>query len=154
MVIKGMAMLHRCEFLLRSIGAGIVALGGAHSAGSATDPVRDLLKKSWARREGRRHDCRRCRRSRHTIGHAWKLRHPGRRSCCLRVVYTVCRQRALIGILWRADSLADIPVRKHRQHESLMPDLSRLHGIANGGRCGQFSINRDLEGRKCLFKRL
>jgi CubicO group peptidase (beta-lactamase class C family) len=29
-----------------SIGAGIAALGGAHSAASATDPMRDLLKKA------------------------------------------------------------------------------------------------------------
>ena len=41
-----MAMLHRREFLLGSIGAGIAALGGAHSAASATDPIRDLLKKA------------------------------------------------------------------------------------------------------------
>jgi CubicO group peptidase (beta-lactamase class C family) len=39
-------MLHRREFLLGSIGAGIVALGGAHSAVSAAEPIRDLLKKA------------------------------------------------------------------------------------------------------------
>jgi CubicO group peptidase (beta-lactamase class C family) len=39
-------MLHRREFLLGSVGAGIAALGCAHSAASATDPIRDLLKKA------------------------------------------------------------------------------------------------------------
>jgi CubicO group peptidase (beta-lactamase class C family) len=44
-------MLHRREFLLGSIGAGIAALGGAHSAASATDTIRDQLKKAVGQRE-------------------------------------------------------------------------------------------------------
>jgi hypothetical protein len=43
---KGEAMLDRRSFLLCSIGGGIAALGSAHSAASATDPIRDLLKKA------------------------------------------------------------------------------------------------------------
>jgi CubicO group peptidase (beta-lactamase class C family) len=39
-------MLDRRTFLLGSIGAGIAALGAARSAGSATDPIRELLKKA------------------------------------------------------------------------------------------------------------
>jgi hypothetical protein len=39
-------MLDRRKFLLGSIGAGIAALGGAHSAASATDGIRNLLKRA------------------------------------------------------------------------------------------------------------
>jgi len=39
-------MLDRRRFLLGSIGAGIAAFGSANSAASATDPIRDLLKKA------------------------------------------------------------------------------------------------------------
>jgi serine-type D-Ala-D-Ala carboxypeptidase/endopeptidase len=39
-------MLDRREFLLGSIGAGIAAFGGEHSAASVTDPISELLKKT------------------------------------------------------------------------------------------------------------
>jgi len=39
-------MLDRRKFLLGSIGAGIAAFGGAHSAASETDSIRDLLKRA------------------------------------------------------------------------------------------------------------
>jgi serine-type D-Ala-D-Ala carboxypeptidase/endopeptidase len=39
-------MLGRRKFLLGSIGAGIAASGGAHSAASVTDPIRNLLKRA------------------------------------------------------------------------------------------------------------
>jgi serine-type D-Ala-D-Ala carboxypeptidase/endopeptidase len=44
-------VLDRRMFMLSSIAAGIAALGGKHSAASATDPIRDLLKKAVGERE-------------------------------------------------------------------------------------------------------
>jgi D-alanyl-D-alanine-carboxypeptidase/D-alanyl-D-alanine-endopeptidase len=43
---EGETMLDRRKFLLRSIGAGIAALGCAHLAASETDPILELLKKA------------------------------------------------------------------------------------------------------------
>jgi CubicO group peptidase (beta-lactamase class C family) len=43
------AMLHRREFLLGSIGAGIIAVGGG--CASATNVIRDLLKQKVGARE-------------------------------------------------------------------------------------------------------